>query len=57
MDWWQNPYKNGERSLSNDIADGVLRYHEAGYVDMDGNIYDIAGSFLYNEEEKMATEV
>ena len=46
-----NPYRNGKRELWKDIADGVLRCHELGYVDDDGNVYDVFGYFLFNEYE------
>ena len=44
-------YRNGESEFWKDVADGVLRCHELGYVDDDGNVYDVFGYFLFNEYE------
>lgn len=52
MTWWDNPYNNGKRDFSEDIADGFLQCREeGGYVDKEGNVYDIAAQFQFNLNE------
>lgn len=52
MNVLENPYKNGKKSFSDDIADGDLMYHKDGYIDKKGNVFDITGNYLYNIYEK-----